>query len=364
MLYKKTKTLILWRKKYEKVENDFEAFYLYSYSFLNQILSKYEKLNHTSFSLNKSLKNQLNNFKILIYPILDSYEKYSILQIKNWIQSIDYKQLKEAFYLINHFKNTPAFLQYFVLENNIKTEEIEFSIYRKILDQFWNETKASFLHFDPIFPEYFIEIEKLSTQKMEANWLFIIENKYEKLKKHYNQSRIEALVSKFNNLKSQTDLDLLTHQKNALKPIVICNINKNQILESFKSSFDWVMDFDLKTILSKKSNFQNPIKKIQQQINGIDLYEVKNGLSTIELAIKSELESNNILLEPFHKDSIVFYRTPNPKKWITVLNLNKKHHSEIKNCIQNGKEVLVISPIYWYYNKDVYRQIVFDWISK
>jgi hypothetical protein len=69
-------------------------------------------------------------------------------------------------------------------------------------------------------------------------------------------------------------------------------------------------------------------------------------------------------LEPFHKDSIVFYRTPNPKKWITVLNLNKKHLSEIKNCIQNGKEVLVISPIYWYYNKDVYRQIVVDWVSK
>jgi hypothetical protein len=364
VLQRKILSLNLYKKKCEKLEKQFEIYYSYSFSFLNPILSKYDKLNHTSFSLNKTAKNQLSSFKILMYPVLDSYENFSILQIKNWIQSIDSKQLKQAFELFKQIKKAPESIQYFVFENNVKTEEIEFSMYKKILDQFWNEHKTLFLHFDPTFPYYFMEMDTLSRQKMEANWLFIIENKFEKLKKHYNQNRIEALFTEANNLKNENGLKLLTCQKNALKPIVICNKNENQISETSKNQFDWVVDLDLKTMLSKKTNFQNHSKQIKVEGKGNDFYEIKKDLNSTASSIKSDLEAENIILQTIYIDSILFYKTSNTKKWFTILIPSEKQFSIIQNCIQNDVEVFVISPIYWFYNKEAYRQIVLDWINK
>jgi hypothetical protein len=299
-----------------------------------------------------------------MYPILDSYENFSILQIKNWIQSIDSKQLKQAFELFKQIKKAPESIQYLVFENNVSIEEVKYSIYKKILDHFWNENKTLFLHFDPTFPYYFMEMDTLSKQKMEANWLFIIENKFEKLKKHYNQNRIEAIFTEANNLKNENGLKLLTHQKNALKPIVICNKNENQISETSKNQFDWIVDLDLKTMLSKKTNFQNPSKQFNVESKGIDFYEIKKDLNSTASSIKSDLEAENIILQTIYIDSILFYKTSNTKKWFTILIPSEKQFSIIQNCIQNDVEVFVISPIYWFYNKEAYRQIVLDWINK
>ena len=356
--------LILFKKKCEKLEKQFEMYYSYALAFLNPILSKYDNLNHTSFSLNKTSKNQLSSFKILMYPILDSYEKLSIHQIKNWIQSIDSKQLKQVFELHKQIKKAPESIQYLVFENNVSIEEAEYRIYKKILDQFWNEQKTTIFHFDPKFPYFFIEIDTLSKQKMEANWLFIIENKFEKLKKHYNKNRIEALIKEANYLKYENGLKLLTHQKDALKPIVICNKNENQISETSKNQFDWIIDLDSKTIFSKKMNFENPNKQFKVESKDVDIYEIKEDLNSIASSIKNDLESENIKLQTIYIDAILFFKTSNLKKWLTILTPVEQQNSIIQNCIQNDAEVFVISPIYWYYNKDVYRKIVLDWIGK
>jgi hypothetical protein len=77
-----------------------------------------------------------------------------------------------------------------------------------------------------------------------------------------------------------------------------------------------------------------------------------------------DLEAENILLEVIYIDSILFYKTSNTKKWFTVLIPSEQQFSIIQNCIQNDVEVFVISPIYWFYNKDVYKKIILDWVNK